>query len=72
MEGEGFGGVGEGDGAHAGGVEYFEEVHACGDHAYAFWFCGMQPEGEAGPEEEDGEEGEGEEEEVAAAEGVDC
>ena len=72
MEGEGFSAVGKGHGTHARGVKYFEEVHARGDHAYAFWLCGIQPEREAGPEKEDGEEGEGEEEEVAPAEGVDC
>ena len=67
---EGFGAVGEGHGAHARRVEDFEEVQARRHHGdFLGHVC--EPEGEARPEEEDGEEGKGHEEEVATAEGVD-
>lgn len=66
---ERLGAVGEGDGAHAGGVEDFEEVHPRGHHG-DFLNVG-EPEGEADPEQEDAEQRERDEEEIAAAEGVD-
>lgn len=67
----GFGGVGEGDGAFAGGVDDAEEVEADGD-AGRLGGAGGDPEAEAGEEEAEGHEGEGGQEKVAAAEGVDC
>lgn len=75
MQGERFRRVRERHGTLAGRVEHLEQIHPCRDHRDALlaegvvWF---DPEGEAGPEEADGEEGEREEEEVAAAPGVDC
>lgn len=51
----GLGGVGEGDGALAGGVDHAEEVEAHDDHCDAGGAHG-EPEAEAGPEEEDGHE----------------
>lgn len=66
--------VRERHGTLAGRVEDLEQIHACRDHGdtlLAQGVVGFDPEGEAGPEEADGQEGEGEEQEVAAAPGVD-
>lgn len=71
VHGERLGAVGEGDGALAGGVEHLEEVHARRDHG-DLGAVARGEEGHARPEEEDGQEREGEEQEVAAAPAVDC
>lgn len=52
VEGEGFGGVGEGDGTFAGGVDDHEEIDAGGDAGEAACRVGFgDEEGEAGDEE---------------------
>ena len=69
----GFGRVGEGHGALAGGVDHAEEVDAERDASHAGRVVGFvwDPETEAGEEEEEGHEWVGGYQEVAAAEGVD-
>ena len=53
VQGERFGGIGEGDGAHAGGVEHFEEVHARCHHGDLLRLV-FYPEREPGPVHRDG------------------
>ena len=71
MQREGFGAVGEWDGTHTWGVEDFEQVHAGCDHANSLGSYFRDPEGEASPEEEDGQKRKGEEQKVTPAKGVD-
>lgn len=69
-EGEDFGGVGEGDGAFAGGVKGREEEDEERDHAEVGLAAGRDEEAETGGEEGPGHVGKGEEQESAAAPGV--
>ena len=53
VEGEGFGAVGEWHGSHARRIKNFEQIHARRDHG-DFRGRVFDPEGETGPEKEDG------------------
>lgn len=74
MQREGFGRVCKGYGTFTGGVEHFEEIHARRDHGHSLFarrVIGIDPEGEARPEQSDRQEGERGQQQVSPAEGVD-